>query len=175
MSVEGEFNECLGVRSKNTFAATDMLLHSSSSFPATQPSRRKLQLRKRTRSSDSSPSSVPLGAEEDVILEPVENALLVAPELTTQRQGGLVGLLNLGDTCYINAVLQAFFHCAPLRAEICEMHEQMKRDRAGEECEANDSWISPLIATLARFFFTIDAAQYNVILQFHTVLDDTAQ
>ena len=154
-----------------------MLLHSSS-FPTTQPSRRKLQLRKRTRSSGSVPSSVPLGAEEDVILEPVENAakhaLLVSPELmvTTQCQGGLVGLLNLGDTCYINAVLQAFFHCAPLRAEICEMHEQMKRDRAGEECDAR---ISPLIATLARFFFTIDAAQYHVILQFHTGLDDTAQ
>jgi hypothetical protein len=147
-----------------------MFLNSSSSFPTAQPSRRKLQLRKRTRSSE----SVPLGAEEDVILEPVENAaLLVSPELTTQCQGGLVGLLNLGDTCYINAVLQAFFHCAPLRAEICEMHEQMKRDRAGEECDARI--ISPLIATLARFFFTIDAAQYNVRLQFHTVLDDTAQ
>ena len=52
------------------------------------------------------------------------------------------------------------------------MHEQMKRDRVGEE---RDTRISPLIATLARFLFTIDAAQYNVILQFHTGLDDTAQ
>ena len=53
-----------------------------------------------------------------MILEPVENvakhALLVSSELmgTTQCQDGLVGMLNPGDTCYINAVLQALSLCA---------------------------------------------------------------
>ncbi|CAF0929586.1 unnamed protein product, partial [Didymodactylos carnosus] len=35
---------------------------------------------------------------------------------------GRVGIINLGNTCYVNSVLQALYHCDQFRKFICEYH-----------------------------------------------------
>ncbi len=62
-----------------------------------------------------------------------------------------VGLLNLGNTCFLNTVLQAFWRCPPLT-------EYLLNDRTRTPATRTESKKGPLVSALQMFFLDMERA-----------------
>jgi hypothetical protein len=94
----------------------------------------KLQLRKRTE------------AEDYVCMHTTKQARCTE-QLASPIAHGAVGLLNLGDTCYINAVIQALFY-SPLRTELSAACKPWRQTSSPSP--------HPLVASLGRCFANME-------------------
>lgn len=62
-----------------------------------------------------------------------------------------IGLLNLGNTCFLNTVLQAFWRCPPLV-------EYLLNDRTRTPATRKESKKGPLVSALQMFFMDMERA-----------------
>lgn len=65
-----------------------------------------------------------------------------------------VGLLNLGNTCFLNAVLQAFWRCAPLKEYLLKDTVPIRMRKESKK--------SPLVSALQKFFVDMKAASHGM-------------
>jgi hypothetical protein len=80
-----------------------------------------------------------------VILRFARNSLLSKISVGVGAESSTLGrgFPNLGNTCYINAVVQCLFHCAPFRQDLeRQVHEVARKVKSWPVCDCWQDWQS---------------------------------
>uniref|UniRef100_A0A665XCS1 Ubiquitin carboxyl-terminal hydrolase n=1 Tax=Echeneis naucrates TaxID=173247 RepID=A0A665XCS1_ECHNA len=69
---------------------------------------------------------------------------LPSPQSASQVRAGLTGLKNIGNTCYMNAALQALSNCPPLTQFFLECGSLVRTDKKPALCKSYQKLVSDL-------------------------------